>query len=252
MTQEGLREIDSDYYQKMLDNGELSRFSNELEYGGYHTSGYSDLGNLEKADSVYITVYDWVVRILADTNPKRTVWFDSICSIIRKLKQYVNIAQVRFDHWNSESSIQIIREMGIEAGIDHIKFEDFTKFINDANAGKIKLLPPPESDRLNVDDNVKISYGTKMVEMSGQGCALLELIKLERSPDLKKIFNPNKGKVIGENSDDLAQVVVGVHRQVQLSTFAEKNSTQDKLKRSVMGAQGWANRGGIFKLSRWT
>jgi hypothetical protein len=107
-------------------------------------------------------------------------------------------------------------------------------------------------DKLEIGEGGEILHATKMSQMSGQGCGLLEVMKLERSPDLKKVFNPRKGQVIGENSDDLAQVMVGVHRQVQTYVSAKGNSATDKLHRSKLEGQGWQSRGGIFRLSRWS
>jgi hypothetical protein len=226
---------------------------NEREQGGYFVGEDTRLNTgVPKEDLVYVTVFDFLVRILAEKKPKRTVWFDSICSIVKVLTKYIHISQVIFDQWNSESSIQSIRDYGILSDIEHLKVEDYTKFLNDSNSGKVRLLPPLPSDKLEVSEEGIISIGCKMADMSGQGAALLELLKLEMSPDLKKIYNPEKGRVLGENSNDLAQVLVGAHRQVQMSLYSKANTKIDKLKRSRMGGQMWGNRGGIFRLSRWT
>jgi len=265
LTDESVRDMDPEQYEKMIQNGvDISAQygsmpsayrNNELAYGGYYSQRSLPPirpQQAERSDTIYVTVYDWVVRILPEQNPKRTVWFESICGIVRKLARYVNISQVIFDHWNSESSIQTIREFGVEANVEHLKADDFVKFTQDAYSGKIRMLPPLPEDKMGLTEEGLIVHGVKMSQLSGQGCGLLEILKLERSPDLKKVYNPKKGMVLGENSDDLAQVMIGVHRQVQSYVNAKDNSMKNKLHRSKVGGADWGARGGIFRLSRWS
>ena len=83
--------------------------------------------------------------------------------------------------------------------------------------------------------------------MSGEGVGLVELMKLNRSPDLRKVFNPNKGKVRGRDSDDLAHCYVGVHGLVQDSVVdwaSDTTKRRERKKRQI--AQGGLGGGRVI------
>jgi hypothetical protein len=180
----------------------------------------------------FITVIDWVLgiqpvlgRTLAE---KRIVWFESLNEVVQKLTKTQKIAKVTFDRWNSEKMIQDIRGFGVIADYQSIKAENFMQFLRDCYEGSVKLLPP----RMDEPDDVKLK--------NDQEKAIYELLRLERSPDLKKIYNPKKGQHQGHNSDDLAHAIVGVHVGVQGSVVAISDGTglKDVLRREQnSGAQ---------------
>ena len=74
--------------------------------------------------------------------------------------------------------------------------------------------------------------------MSGQGVGLLEMIRLERSPDLVKVLAPKKGMVRGKGSDDVARCMVGANVMVKdsvvnnLDSVGRKREIQKRLKAS--------------------
>jgi hypothetical protein len=79
--------------------------------------------------------------------------------------------------------------------------------------------------------------------MDDQSKVVYELSKLQKSLDLKKVYNPNKGKVQGYNSDDLAYVVAGAHSLLLESRVVKPNqkSMKERLRREMGSppAQQW-------------
>lgn len=181
----------------------------------------------------YVTVFDWVLGIkpvLGKTlSEKRTVWFDCIVQILTVLQKSSKIAMVTFDRWNAEKLIQDIRNLGIQTENRSIKVENFMDFLRASYEGDVRMLPPradePQDPRLKNDAEKSI----------------YELLRLERTPDLKRIYNPKKGHVHGMNSDDLAQAVVGAHINVQKSIVAISDSTSVKevLRRENAGSSSY-------------
>lgn len=185
-----------------------------------------------------VTVFDWVLGIkpiLGKTlSEKRTVWFDCVVQILTTLQKTSKISRVTFDRWNAEKLIQDIRNLGIETENRSIKVENFMGFLRAAYEGDVRLLPPrPDepTDPRHKNDAEKAVY---------------ELLRLERSEDLKKIFNPKKGHVHGMNSDDLAQALVGAHMGVQGSVVSVSDSTSIKevLRRENAGNAAYGQDGG--------
>jgi intein/homing endonuclease len=156
-------------------------------------------------DPVWVTVFDWVLRVVPQVHPTRKdVWFESVIDIIQILRQKHRILQVEFDRWNSAQLVQSIREMGIMANQKGTTVQDFLKFVADAYTSKVRMLPPDQD-----------MQHTSPEYLSGICASYYELERLERSPDLRRVFNPNKGQRRGWNSDDVAQCIVHCHRLVQ-------------------------------------
>ena len=116
--------------------------------------------------------------------------------------------------------------------------DQFIKFINDVNYSKVRMLPPAPDD-----------YKMEPPLMTPHGLAFYELEHLERSPDLKKVFNPKKGQKRGWDSDDLATTVVHVNHMVQLSAvdITNSNSTQSRLRRESAGSHSHETTGKMFR-----
>ena len=152
------------------------------------------------------------------------------------------VKHVEFDHWNSKTIVQRIRnELGIWAEEVATTNEHFIEFMRDAYSGRIRLLPELEEDNL-LDPPFK----------SAQGAGIYELLRLERDPRNDKIFNPNKGKKRGWNSDDTARVLVHAHRLVQDQGYVEKQddiSRRARRKRAEIAIADWTanHRGQVFK-----
>jgi hypothetical protein len=183
-----------------------------------------------------VTALDFAMRIVPTHN--REIWFQSVVDIITILKQRLNVALVCADHWNSDSTLQQIRDLGIMSHKVSLKAEHFVTFTRSAYNGRVQLLPPAASDKLSLDSKGNLVLGCQQTEMSGAGVALVELLKLNRSPDLKKVFNPNKGRIRGVDSDDLAWCVVGAHHMVQDSIIdrqADSLKHRENRKRQVVG-----------------
>ena len=172
-----------------------------------------------------VVVYDWILGIQPITGrtqaEKRIVWFESLNEVVQKLSKSQKIVKVTFDRWNSEKMIQDIRGFGVIADYQSVKTEHFMEFLRECYEGGVKLLPPREDE----PDNVK--------DKNDQEKTIYELLRLERSPDLKKIYNPKKGQTQGQNSDDLAHAVVGAYLGVHSSVVSINDGTgmKDVLRR---------------------
>lgn len=208
-----------------------------LEQGVLRAQGQQgrDLGgNDVRGGSTLVTCIVSAFRIVPTQG--REIWFESIIDIIRTLKQRIRIVELSCDSWNSVSTIQAIRNMGIPAQEITLGISDFMSFKNLAYNNRISMLPPAETDRLKLLNNGHLSLGVSQVDMSGEGIALVELLKLSRSEDLNKVYNSRKGSVRGQDSDDIARCIVGVNRLVQGSVVdakaqnATKHQTLQRLK----------------------
>lgn len=205
--------------------------------------GHLEIIQLPDNNIEYITVVDWLLRILPTDN--KSVWFDSCVDIIDYQKQYHKIAQVEFDRWNSITLIQRISNLGIRAEQRSIKPIDYVKFVADSIMGRVRLLPK-EADDDNLDPPFK----------SPAASGIYELERLERSIDDTKIYNPKKGKRRGYNSDDVAVVLVHLHNMCQGSQITPKGtklrSREARLKREEVGGQEWqmGGAGMIFRPNR--
>lgn len=172
------------------------------------------------------TVIDFAVRIVP-TN-ERDIWFNAVVNVIEQLRKKVRIAAIAFDRWNSESTIQQIRSMGIMATKVTLKPEHFMGFLRMTYNGRVSLLAPRTSDMIGLTEKGSLVVGTPQEQMEGRSVALVELLKLSRTPDLRKFHNPNKGKVRGRDSDDLARCFIGVHHLVQNSIVDELAETKKR------------------------
>jgi hypothetical protein len=209
--------------------------------------GHLEIMQLDNNIMEYVTVVDWVMRVLPSEDME--VWFDSCVDIIKFQKTYQKIARVEFDRWNSVTLIQQIRNQGIRAEQDSIKSEDYIKFVADSLMGRVKLLPKePEDD--NLDPPFK----------SPAAVGLYEIGRLERSLDDKRVYNPQKGKRRGWNSDDVAVCLVHLHKMCQgsqiMPTGAKLRSREARLKREEVGGQEFqmGRMGSLFspgKLNMW-
>jgi len=172
------------------------------------------------------TVIDFAVRIVP-TN-ERDIWFNSVVNVIEQLRKKIRIASIAFDRWNSESTIQQIRTMGIMATKVTLKPEHFMGFLRMTYNGRVSLLAPRTDDMVGLSDKGSLVVGTPQEQMEGRSVALVELLKLSRTPDLRKFHNPNKGKMRGRDSDDLARCYIGVHQLVQNSIVDELAETKKR------------------------
>jgi hypothetical protein len=190
--------------------------------------GHLEIRQLEDNLLEYVTVVDWVLRVLPTKDME--VWFDSCVDIVDMQKDYQKIARVEFDRWNSVTLIQQIRNVGIQAEQKSLKTEQFIQFVADSIMGRVKLLPKTDGDD-DLDPPFK----------SAPAVGLYELKRLERSIDDKKIYNPEKGKRRGWNSDDVARVLVHLHWMCQdsqvMPTGAKLRSREARLKREEVGGQ---------------
>ncbi len=175
---------------------------------------------------ILVTIIDFVMRIVPTND--RDVWFQCIINIISNLKKRINVVAACFDRWSSDSTIQQTRDMGISSYKVSLKVDDFVTFVRMAYNNQVSLLPPDEEDKLNVDNRGNLILGRSQLEMSGEGVGIVEMMKLNRSPDLKKVYNPNKGKKRGIDSDDIAHCMVGVHGLVQDSIVDRRADTLKK------------------------
>jgi hypothetical protein len=199
--------------------------SNEHLSGGYYLNS-ANLGKTEDAETLtLVSVHEWSLRIIPE--PNKNVWFESVVDILKKLVKYRKIAMVAFDSWNSESTLQRISDMGIPAQTIKLTVDDFTRAVQDTMLGRLRLQPPRESDKLSIDKMGTLIVGTAVASMSAEGATIYELMRLERSKDLKQVSNPRKGMVRGENSDDLAHCLVGSHRLIQESIGVVRNNSRE-------------------------
>jgi len=173
------------------------------------------------------TVIDFSVRIVPTR--ERDIWFNSVVNIIAEVQKKVRIAGVAFDHWNAESTIQQLRTMGIITTKVQLGPVHFMNFLRMTYNGRVKLLPPHAEDTVGITDTGALVIATPQEQMQGQSVALVELLKLTRSPDLKKFFNPKKGTVRGRDSDDLARCYVGVHHLIQDSIVDSQANMKRKM-----------------------
>ena len=205
--------------------------------------GHLEIKQLDGKNIEYITVVDWMLKVLPSEESE--VWFDSCVDLVEFQQKYQRIARVEFDRWNSVTLIQNIRNLGVHSEQLSLKPEDFIKFVADAQMGRIQLLPKDEHD-----DKLEPPF------KSAAATGLYELSKLERSIDDKKIYNPQKGKRRGYNSDDVARVLVHLHKMCQdsqvMPTGAKMRSREARLKREEIGGQQYSmgNSGTVINTNR--
>ena len=96
------------------------------------------------------------------------------------------------------------------------------------------MLPPADTDMFKLAESGTLLIGKEEELMSGEGVGILEMLKLERTPDLRKIVAPEKGSVRGRNSDDIARCMVGANVIVKdsvVSNFGHTGRRRDILKK---------------------
>jgi len=148
--------------------------------------GHLEMKELPDGTKEFITVVDWVMRVLPTED--RDVWMDSCVDIVKEQKKSQKIARVEFDRWNSITLMQQIRNLGVRAEQVSIRSSDYIKFVADAIMGRIRLLPKEEDDD-KLDPPFK----------SPTAVGIYEIQRLERSIDDKRVYNPKKGKRRGWN-----------------------------------------------------
>lgn len=232
-----------------------TRQADQNRLGGYfpqaneHLQGGSYIRSnvLEDTNMTLVTVHEWSLRIIPEQG--KSVWFESLIDVLKKLSKFRKISMVALDSWNSEASLQTISNMGIPIQQISLKVDDFTRAVQDAMLGRLRLLPPRESDKLSIDDLGTLKVGIDPAKLSAEGTTLYELLKLERSRDLKTVSNPRKGERRGANSDDAANCLVGAHKlvQEQFGRVSHRAGEQKK-SREVAGASNFT--GGLVR-SGW-
>ena len=196
-----------------------------------------------------ITVFDWVCRILP---PKGTeVLYEDVFGLIKALKQFMPIQSVQFDQWNSTQLIQQIRTLGVVAEQHSLKNEDWSKFRQDAYAGRIRMFAPDPAD---FDGH---EYIAPPPHMHAHTCALYEIEGLEEDPVTQKVYNPRKGLERGYNSNDVAQVIVHAHKLVQAIGYTKKQDDRSRnaaRTRAQGDGQAYARnrQGTVFNPSRFS
>ena len=166
------------------------------------------------------TVFDWIFRILP--MPGTEVYYAHVYGVIKELMRYMPIQRVEFDRWNSVYLIQQIRRLGIASEIKSLSNIDWITFRTDAYAGMVQMFPPAPGEFRDGE------YIAAPPDMHPHTCALYELEGLEKDPVTEKVYNPNKGKERGYNSNDTAQVVVHVHKMVQQVGYNAKNDDRSR------------------------
>lgn len=181
----------------------------------------------------------------------REIWFESILDIMNTLRQRLKIVSFGCDNWNSVSTIQSIRNMGIPATEVTLRMDDFMEFKNLAYNRRISMLPPASTDKVDLLSNGTLTIGVPQVNLSGEGVALVELLKLSRSEDLKRVFNERKGNVRGQDSDDVARCVIGVNKLLQSSVVDPKaaNNTNNQILQRLQSLDSPMS-GSIYRSSR--
>lgn len=209
----------------------------------------------QRPRQILLTIYDWVVRILPSNKPKRTVWFDCVVEIVKALQPNFRIVLVGFDQWNSISLVQNIRNLGVAAEDSvHVTADDFKAFKADCYGGRVKLLPPLPEDRMSFTESGQLLLGTEPPKLSASAAGIYELVKLSRSEDLKKIFNPNKGKKRGYDSDDTARVLVAAHKAIQgaMADDQTEHGIRARLRREQAGGEMWGGGSVIQGTKSWS
>jgi len=223
--------------------------ANEHLIGGTYLKPFSPtMGGREQS---LVTIHEFSLRILPEKG--KPVWFESVLDVVKGLMKSRTIAQVAFDHWNSEATIQQISNLGIGTELVTLHMEDYVRTVQDAMVGRIRMLPPAETDHLSLDHSKgTMRLGLKPEQMSAEGTTIYEMMKLERDKDMRRVYNPKKGLIRGRDSDDLAACLVGAHRLVQESigkTVRGFNTREQRRSKELGGSSAFV--GGIARMGRW-
>lgn len=183
-----------------------------------------------------ITVIDFCCRIVPQKN--REIHFASLIEIIKELHKKWKIATVAFDQWQSVNMIQEIRDLGITSNKVKLKSDDFMAFVMQAYNDTISLLPPDAEDNICLTESGTLQAPMEEELMAAETVGLIELLKLERSPDLRKVLAPKKGTVRGRGSDDIARCIVGVNLLIKDSVVNNLDSGRRRDLRKRLNATG--------------
>ncbi len=195
----------------------------------------------ESNDGESITRFDWVYRIVPGVGEE--VFFSSIVPVLDTLAHRQRVMIVRMDRWQSLQVVQDIRALphNISAQIESISDQVMIDFMRDAFLGRVRMLPQSREAR----------EGMLLPEdMSAPDVAYHEFQKLQRDPR-GKVFNPDKGKIRGRNSDDVARCMAHCHSIVKNMDYVEREtdtSRESRVKRSREGMAAWsqADAGRVF------
>lgn len=194
----------------------------------------------------YVTVYDWVVRILPTEGTE--VFFDAVYEIMRTLKQSMHIVRCEFDRWQSVYLIQKVRELQIFSEQRPTKDSDYVQWRVDSYRGCVQMLPPLE---MEYEPNTgTFVWKVEPPEMTAAACAIYELLGAQCDPDTHKVTFPEKGKRQGWGSNDTGQCIVHAHALVQREGYTERHddrSLRAARARAEANAASWAQRGGIMR-----
>jgi hypothetical protein len=137
--------------------------------------------------------------------------------------------------------------MGVPSFKVGLKSEHFMSFLAQAYNDQVSMLPPEADDLFSITDSGTPLIGKDAELMSGPGVGILEMITLERSPDLKKVLAPAKGSVRGRGSDDVARCMIGANAIVKDSVVDNLSNTGRKREISKrLHATGSNNRPRVF------
>jgi hypothetical protein len=196
-------------------------------------------------DEVFVTVVDGVFRIIpSETNE---VWYNSIIDIVNSIHKRINFVGLSSDRWNSASLLQQLRSyFGIQADNYRLRPEDFMSFLHMCYGGRVSLLPPEKSDGLVLDEAGQLLMKKPQEEMGGSTIGIVELLKLNRDPTLRRFFNDKKGVVRGRDSDDIARCIIGLNYIVQDSQVNHSASKSNRTDFFSNGPSRTKNMGMVF------
>lgn len=246
--------MDDNYHQ---DNNILARNQPLIPEDGIHVSqlpshpdspmarGYAPIDGhnhpvgsplVDRSPGKIVTVIDWCCRIVPTKD--REIYFNSLLDIIKDLGKKWRIAVVAFDQWQSVSLIQSIRDLGIQSHKVRLKSDDFLQFVMQCYNDQIKLLPPDPFDNVSLTERGTLQAPIEEELLSPESVGLIELLKLQRSPDLKRIIAPKKGTIRGRGSDDIARCIVGANLLIKDSVVNNMESGRRRELRKTLNASG--------------
>jgi hypothetical protein len=173
------------------------------------------------------TIQDVVFRIVPGEGQE--VLFASVEAMIMKIAKVLPITRIRFDRWQSAQIVQNLdrhlASKNVDVAQETMKDEAIIRLFREGAEGLIWMLPGNREAEKNV----------RAGERTAQDVVWHELQSLQWDPKSDKIFNPKKGKVRGENSDDVARVVAYLHQEVQNLEYIERddNSKEAQRKRAA-------------------
>lgn len=198
---------------------------------------YKDVHTPNGIEKKWCTIVDWVMTIRPSVKPRKTIYYDCIVDILNRLRQRQKIQLVAFDHWQSESILQDIRNFQIETETYNVKAEDYMRFVIDAYEGKVQMITPDK------EDEFKDPYAPDGRGMTDYGRVIHEFLNLERSSDLRTVDHRS-----GEHNDSAA-VVTMVHKNVQdsMMTKGKASGRQVLTMASQSGIMPRTSRVGFFR-----